>query len=73
MKTRHSKPDRCPRCNAAKFTVVRGFVKPRFVCGNGCTWEHGRDGGPFLTHAANFKPGETASDYVEFGDCGCVN
>ena len=65
MASRHSKPNRCPNCRAAKFFVRAGFTKPDFICANGCsTWQSGYSGEPYLKNAMNYLPSQTARDYV---------
>ncbi len=55
---RHARPNRCPRCHAATFSVRVGLTKPQFDCDNGCSsWTSGRDGWPYLEHARNYNCG----------------
>jgi hypothetical protein len=64
--SRHARPNRCPHCNAATFTVKVGFTKPQFVCDNGCSeWSNGRSGQPYLEHARNYNGGG-AEMWVKF-------
>jgi hypothetical protein len=64
--TRHARPNRCPRCNAATFSVCVGFTKPEFRCDNGCNvWSSGTDGEPYLKHARNYCVGG-AKSWVAF-------
>ena len=67
MTNRHKKSNRCPKCNAARFTVKPGYTKPEFVCENGCySWQSGKYGEPYLQNAKNFTKGETWKDYVGY-------
>lgn len=47
-----ARPDRCPRCLTAGFTLDRApDGRPRFTCTNGCgSWTSGKDGAPFKGH-----------------------
>lgn len=63
---RHARPNRCPRCHAATFSVRVGFTKPQFDCDNGCSfWSSGLSGAPYLEHARNYNGGG-AESWVEF-------
>ena len=57
--------DRCPRCQASRFHLKTGFVKPVFVCTTGCghEWAWGRDGGEFFGLATNSE-GTSPSDWT---------
>ena len=62
--SRHAKPDRCPRCNAANFDIEVGFTKPNIVCRNGCEpFQSGQDAAPYFLHAQNVA-GKTWKDFV---------
>ena len=64
--TRHARPNRCPRCHAATFSVRVGLTKPQFDCDNGCSfWSSGQRGWPYLEHARNYNGGG-AENWVEF-------